>query len=274
MPILHRHVVPNVPAWTADNGKIVFGAGGAPSHRAEMRLSITFGGSIEFTSGLWNGPSSLAVFENSWTGAGVYDSYHGYVHPWNYGEADIVTADGWHEARRRIDGGQVTHTEPGGNWRATGWFFNGTYYDNGAQVGSFEAALRGGAFCLDHTWDARGNAAPWTVRVRFDHNWDINPAHYDEHLWPDGLSGIAPVQLWVPGEPEYDPDHGSWSYPNILAGAIIVPYNNPVLKWDCADMWPSDGFRLGTTHRFYYSGYIGKGIDISNTYIDITASYA
>ena len=271
MPILHRHVVPNVPAWTADNGKIVFGAGGAPSHRAEMRLSITFGGSINFTGGLWKGPSSLGVFANSWTGAGVYDSYYGYANPWNYGEADIVTVDGCTVARRRIGGGQTTHDRPddSGNWRATGWFFNGSYYDN-VLVGEFKASLRGGFFYLDHTWDARGNAAPWTVRVGFDHNWHIRPGLYDERLWPDGVSGVAPVQLWQVGEPEEDPETGGWIYPQLLAGAVITP----VLTWDCADTWPSDGFRLGTTHRFTYSGPAGKGIDISNVYIDITASYA
>ena len=47
MPILHRHVVPNVPAWTADNGKIVF-RNGAPSHRADLSLFASFGGSIGF----------------------------------------------------------------------------------------------------------------------------------------------------------------------------------------------------------------------------------
>ncbi len=37
MPILHRKVVPNVPALAADNGKIVFRAG-KPSHQAEMKI--------------------------------------------------------------------------------------------------------------------------------------------------------------------------------------------------------------------------------------------
>jgi len=37
MPILHRNVVPNVPALAADNGKIVF-RDGKPSHQAEMKI--------------------------------------------------------------------------------------------------------------------------------------------------------------------------------------------------------------------------------------------
>lgn len=275
MPILHRHVVPNVPAWTADNGKIVF-RNGAPSHQAGMRLSITVGGSISFTGPLWEGPSSINVAQNSWTGAGVRDPSHpDTTNNWHYNDADLATVDGYTEARRIIQGGTATHDDTGGNgWRAMGRFFGGTYYDNDVSVGQFSASLRGGAFYLDHTWDARLGTATWHVYLGFDGNWRIRPSRYDQSLFPDGASGIAPVQLWQFGQQEYDPDSGSWNRPSTLAGAVLVPGDNPVLKFDCADIWPTDGFRLGTTHRFVYSGPAGRGVDISNVYIDITASYA
>ena len=50
MPILHRNVVPDVPAWTADNGKIVFGTGGAPSHQLLMRFSVEWSGALNLSA--------------------------------------------------------------------------------------------------------------------------------------------------------------------------------------------------------------------------------
>ena len=45
MPILHRHVVPNVPALTAGNDAIVF-RNGAPSHQRKMKFSLAWGGDL------------------------------------------------------------------------------------------------------------------------------------------------------------------------------------------------------------------------------------
>ncbi len=49
MPILHRHVVPNVPALAADNGKIVFRAG-KPSHQAPMDFFVEWSGDVGFSA--------------------------------------------------------------------------------------------------------------------------------------------------------------------------------------------------------------------------------
>ena len=46
MPLLYRNVVPNVPAWTADNGKIVF-RGNAPSHQRFMLVSVEWSGNLD-----------------------------------------------------------------------------------------------------------------------------------------------------------------------------------------------------------------------------------
>ena len=47
MPPLFRHVVPNVPAWTAGNGKIVY-RGGVPSCQKLMKFSMEWGGNLNF----------------------------------------------------------------------------------------------------------------------------------------------------------------------------------------------------------------------------------
>lgn len=276
--LLYRNIVPNVPRLAAGNGQLVF-RGRSLSHRAEMRLSITFGGSISFTGGSWRGPGSIDLVENSWTGVGVDLENQTTQLPWDYGWADIVTADGVRNARRKLNGGVTHHTRREDNWRMMGIFFNGTYYDNDdMEVGCFNAALRGSGtddFCLDHAWDNGLATAPWYVRAYYGRSYRITPYFYDKNLWPGGVSGIAPVRLWS-HEEVYDPDEDRYFWWYVLAGAVFVPDNNPVLRWDCVDPdpWPQDDFRLGTRHRFVYAGPSGVGIDISNVYIDITATYA
>ena len=49
MPILHRKIVPNVPALAADNGKIVF-RDGKPSHQAPMDFFVEWSGDIDFSA--------------------------------------------------------------------------------------------------------------------------------------------------------------------------------------------------------------------------------
>ena len=45
MPILHRHVTPDIPALAAGNGKIVFNAGGI-SHRTPIVVTAALGGTL------------------------------------------------------------------------------------------------------------------------------------------------------------------------------------------------------------------------------------
>lgn len=54
MPLLYRNVVPNVPALTAGNGKIVFN-GSAPSHRRRIKFTLAFDWQPDFCSdAFWN----------------------------------------------------------------------------------------------------------------------------------------------------------------------------------------------------------------------------
>lgn len=48
MPLLYRNVGSQSHAWAADNGKLVFGTGGAPSHQRLMTFSYSLGGIIDF----------------------------------------------------------------------------------------------------------------------------------------------------------------------------------------------------------------------------------
>lgn len=45
MPPIYRHVVPNVPAWTAGNGKPIY-RGNAPSYRRDMVFSASWSGVV------------------------------------------------------------------------------------------------------------------------------------------------------------------------------------------------------------------------------------
>ncbi len=49
MPLIHRHVIPNAPAWTAGNDAIVF-RDGKPSHQAAMDFFVEWSGDVDFSA--------------------------------------------------------------------------------------------------------------------------------------------------------------------------------------------------------------------------------
>lgn len=253
MPILHRHVVPNVPAWTADNGKIVF-RNGAPSHRADLSLFASFGGSIGFNDDgdepvyppVTNFATSYTLPSKSLSSARAtpfqYDAILSRqtdaddVEWLNYGN---VFVDFGPEPTGEIPGpGQTgTYMEVGG-YRY--WWTGDVEFIE--QSVCLEPRHGGRLFCR---WDAGLGTSVWRIYTA-----GFRLSSTTVHSWDD------PPYGWI----------GAW------CGSTD---DNYALRFDCADEWPLDNlFRRGHVARFHYAGPAGNNMDLSGLYIDLTAGYA
>ena len=274
MPILHRNVVPNVPSWTADNGKIIHNAGGI-SHRAEMRLSISFGGYISFgpTVTARGFPATLTVpTPNLWKP--VRFRPYGQLE-FFYNDAARETVGGVAYRVRRTSPDHVHFTFPGddgpyddGQWRIMAAFLVAWTQYGSPLDGEFRASLF--KFAIAHTWDAAQSSVRWCAWLNVDSNDYITPSLCDPVLFPNGAAGYAPFTL-------YQRQAGVGDE---LVAALLVnadaqhPDASRIIKFESADEWPTDGFRLGGSQRLVYAGPAGRGMDLSNLYMDVKTEYA
>lgn len=53
MPLLYRHVIPSVPAWTAGNGGLVYGRDGLPSRQRRMKFRVRIHWDPDFCRDSW-----------------------------------------------------------------------------------------------------------------------------------------------------------------------------------------------------------------------------
>ena len=279
MPILHRKVVPNVPAWTADNGKIVFRAG-KPSHRAEMRATAAISGSITLDSPLTSLGFPAAVTIASASDAACY-RYDDYAHEELWG--DYGDIEGAHVA-----------DEPGGYAYKFHAHF-GYDYSHFA-LGNLPAVFPD----MEHMPDRPDTFVCVRSGWRFCHDWDAGKAFAMWHAWPMEADSFYDSR-W-PANWEYGPNVGNpfqdpgrnviigvfqtWSYEDefhhtvndyVLVGGAACGANSARsdVFLDDAEVWPTNGLRIGARRDLYFGG-VQDLYNLANIDLEITlaAAYA
>lgn len=237
MPMLFRNVVPSIPAWTADNGKLLFGSNGAPSCRAPITVTATLSGTLHLSSALVSAglPQDIAV-SKSVTGTPLeYGTGQSGMTP--YTTRDFEDAYGW-SLQTGFLSTQVSGSIPSipALWRepssraASGRVFLNVYLD----------------LDLMTTWDATLTNATWKANVN------------DTLVSPEMENAIFVLQ--------------QESYADSVTIAADVGTD---IWYTAADTFPLDPFRLGNGFRLYYDDELDfQGIDIRDTYFDVSAVHA
>lgn len=152
MPILHRNVVPNVPALAADNGKIVF-RDGRPSHQKKVKFRVELDWNPDFCDdSLW-----------------VQDlDYHGQFIRWAGGVPTAADLTAWLNAPVSAGDNEAYYNTPLG-WSGRNAMFmrTGGLLQHPAPAGSgadydweFQAANR-----LYLVWDGNNNFWKWRFAI-------------------------------------------------------------------------------------------------------------
>ena len=237
MPILYRNVVPNIPAWTAGNGHLIFGENGSPSCRAPITVTATLGGTLHLAPALVLAglPQDIAIAK-SVTGTPL--EYGGGQSGMTlYTTRDFDDAYGWPLPAGTMST-QVSGSIPSipALWRepssraASGRVFLNVYVD----------------LDLMTTWDATLANAKWMAMA-------------DTRLVPPELEDAIFVLQQE-------------SYADLVTIAADV---GAEVWYIAADQFPRDAFRLGNGFRLHYDDDLNfQGIDIRDTYIDISAVHA
>lgn len=253
MPILHRNIIPDVPAWTADNGKIVF-RNGFPSHRANLCIHATYGGVISFNDDgeepvyppATNYATSFTVPAKALaTARTTAFSYGDFVDRRN----DENYVDWINYGNILIDFGP----EPTGETPGPGQ--SGTYID----VDGYR-----------YWWSGNVDFLGLGVCLEIHHagrlfcRWDDNLGSSIWRIYTSGFS-FKSTTWYSWDDPPYD-WIGAWCEP---------PSGSYGLCFECAEEWPADNlFRRGHVARFSYAGPAGNNIDLSGLYIDLITDYA
>jgi len=237
MPMLFRNVVPDIPAWTADNGKLLFGSDGSPSRRAPITITATLGGTLHLAPALVNAglPADMPMAK-SVTGTPLeYGQGQSGMTP--YTTRNFDDAYGWHlptgvlstQVSGAIPSVPALWHEPSSR-AATGRVFLKVHVD----------------LDLMTTWDATLANAKWMAMA-------------DDHLVsPELEDAIFVLQ--------------QESYSELVTIAADV---GAEIWYTAADQFPRDAFRLGNGFRLYYDDELDfQGIDIRDTYIDVSAVHA
>lgn len=237
MPILYRNVTPNIPAWTAGNGHLIFGANGSPSCRAPITVTATLGGTLHLAPALVLAglPADIPIAK-SVTGTPL-EYGQGQSGMTLYTTRNFDDAYGWHLPIGVLST-QVSGAIPSipALWRepssraATGRVFLEVYV----------------YLDLMTTWDASLTNAKWMAMA-------------DDHLvTPELENAIFVLQ--------------QESYSEMVTIAADV---GAEIWYTAADQFPRDAFRLGNGFRLYYDDELDfQGIDIRDTYIDVSAVHA
>ena len=259
MPLLYRKVVPNVPAWTADNGALC-GRGGSLSYRAEMTAAARMSGTIYLGPDLiaLGFPAAVGVSAAAdcyrWSPQGQRDEPW-----WDYGDtdADAGIQDGyaWKFHADLGYGGEPLTVQMGPQ---------PAVYPNLPDMASNPdtALLIAPTWRFGHDWTAAHAYARWhgqpTSRAG---GWSLRFTGEDPFQDPNKNLGIAVAQAY-----DYeglDPETGTpvQFHGRLLVAGAAMGTDQATQGPDFAafvfrdeNVWPLDNFRLGSGHDLWFEG--------------------
>lgn len=186
MPILHRHIVPDVAAKAA-NGSIIHGTGGVPSHQRLIKFSIAFDWAPDIcSSAYWASVAAGISNFGAWVGAAPSAADLSWLLNTPFGETDYVQGyygnppGGYYNgvARYMSTGKNYRHDAPSGA---------PTDYDWGANIM--------GSLQLD--WNSTNQWWQWRFRVTLQGfwRWYVTSGGYVESARNPGFVELSSAQL-------------------------------------------------------------------------------
>ena len=265
MPILHRHVVPNVPAWTADNGKIVFNAGGI-SHRNPIVVTAALGGTLGLDAAALDWEPIPAI-PGSFNLAGLRWSYrvgrqnrywNGNVtwDPTCYGPDDMF---------------YETHVRAGNSLDAYFWL-NHCYdhYEDGTILSGNRLETRTAAVSTGDATLAAELAVSAHCQVGLVSDPGENAYFWVAYLFEDSTSPDTMETFKLTLRSAGYNAHGEYDIYGDIQNNQVAVYESDSFPTSSAALRLGRGIRLRHAGAAFDPGY-DLGIDLSGTYVDVSS---
>jgi len=275
MPLIYRHVVPNVPAWTADNGKLVYNSGGI-SRRRPLTITAALGGTLHITDqGVlgWLGTSDISL-GNSVTqriNSREVDQYWDTVEWYRctYGESGGL-GDGMSHVCDTPSGTPV--------W---GWEPRDLHPTMGLELRWDSAQIGLGTLPpytdMGSRWNTDATRVYLEIRVhcKLGLEWSANR---QQAQW------YAELAKYHHSYPYWDPEYDSVfllrqeRYSTVSSNTredIIAMEPSSLTYFESDEIFPRDPIRLGNSPRLRYAGIVSgpeeRGLSLEDAYVDVTA---
>ena len=270
MPILHRHVTPDIPALAAGNGKIVFNAGGI-SHRSPIVVTAALGGTLgldatalERDGSHWDPlpsiPSTFSLASLSWSyRIGCLHGYWNGDYTWDptcYGP-DYMVHEFYYPDENSLD--------------AYFWWNHYYYhYQDGTINGSDRLETRSAAVSTGEASLAADLVVSAHCHLGLVSDPGENAYFWVAHLFEgsDASDTVEVVKLTVRSA---RPDaYGHYVILGDIQNTQVAVYESDRFPTALAALRLGHGVRLHHAGAAFDPGY-DLGIDLSGTYIDVSS---